>query len=136
MTIRNKAQKLRFMAVGAFNTTIDFALLFGLKSLGLPEIPSNILSSTTAFIVSFFMNKKITFKTTDTDVKREIILFVTVTLFGLWVIQSVIIWAVMSLEHDLIANESLKLFIAKLIATATTLVWNYFLYSRVVFKQN
>ena len=136
MTIRNKRQKLRFMAVGAFNTTIDFGLLFSLKAFGLPEIPSNVISSTTAFVVSFFMNKKVTFKTTDTNVKREIILFVVVTLFGLWVIQSIIIWAMLSFEQDLIQNNSLKLLIAKFVATGATLVWNYLLYSRVVFKKD
>ena len=136
MTIKNKRQKLRFTAVGAFNTTIDFGLLFGLKALGFPEIPSNIVSSTTAFIVSFFLNKKVTFKTTDTDIKREIILFIVVTLFGLWVIQSIIIWAILSFEQNFALGDSVKLLIAKLIATGVTLVWNYLLYSRVVFKKD
>jgi putative flippase GtrA len=136
MTIKNKRLKLRFMAVGAFNTTIDFGLLFSLKALGFPEIPSNIVSSTTAFVISFFLNKKVTFKTTDTDVKREIILFIVITLFGLWVIQSIVIWGVLWLENNLSLNDSMKLFVAKLIATGITLVWNYLLYSRVVFKKH
>lgn len=136
MTIKNKAEKMRFMTVGAFNTIIDFGLLFSLKSLGFPEIPSNVVSSTTAFVISFFLNKKVTFRTTSTNVKREIVLFVAVTLFGLWVIQSLIIWIILSLEHNLTLDETLKLLIAKLVATGVTLIWNYFLYSRVVFKRS
>ena len=59
MTIRNKRQKLRFMAVGAFNTTIDFGLLFGLKSLGLPEIPAILYLRLPLLLLVFFSIRKL-----------------------------------------------------------------------------
>lgn len=136
MTIKNKAEKLRFGAVGAFNTVLDFGLLFLLRGLGLPTIPANIISSTTAFCFSFIANKKITFQAKGTNLRREVTLFVIITLFGLWVLQSIVILTLKSLLSGVQLDDNLVLFIAKILATIVTLVWNYVLYSRVVFKKD
>ena len=133
---KNNAQKARFIAVGGANTVIDFGLLFVLKTLGLPALSANICSTTAAFCFSFFANKKFTFKTKSTNLKREIGLFVIVTLTGLWGIQTIVIMAVSSaLSHSGLSSD-MTLLVAKLCATAASLTWNYILYSRVVFKQN
>jgi putative flippase GtrA len=134
--MKNKQQLLRFAAVGGMNTALDFGILFILKALGLPVITANIASTSIAFCFSFFANKKYTFKTTDTNIKREIILFVAVTLFGLWVLQSLVISLVSSLLHGWSLPDNLVLLIAKLVATVVSLIWNYALYSTVVFKQS
>lgn len=126
---------MRFLIVGAINTVIDFGLLFGLKSLGLPTIPANITSTTSAFCFSFVANKKYTFKTTDANIKREIALFLIVTLFGLWVLQTLVLSGVVTLLNHTKLSSSVILFIAKIGATTVTLIWNYVLYSRVVFKK-
>lgn len=133
---KNNAQKARFIAVGGANTVIDFGLLFVLKTLGLPALSANICSTTAAFCFSFFANKKFTFKTNSTNLKREIGLFVIVTLTGLWGIQTIVIMAVSSaLSHSGLSSD-ITLLVAKLCATTASLTWNYILYSRVVFKQN
>jgi putative flippase GtrA len=132
--IKNKKEKARFGIVGAINTALDFGLLILLKSFGLPTISANIISSTTAFVTSFILNKKVTFQTSGTNVKREVLLFVIVTLFGIWVIQNVIISIVEWLLRDSSLHGIAVLLGAKLLATATTLIWNYMMYSRVVFK--
>lgn len=132
--IKNKEQKLRFIAVGICNTLIDFGLLFGLKFLGLPAVPANIISTSAAFGFSFFANRKFTFKTNGDNVKRQLFLFIIVTLFGLWGLQTVVIFTVTSLLKDASLNQELVLFMAKILATIVSLVWNYVLYSRVVFK--
>lgn len=133
--IKNNTQVLRFSAVGIVNTAIDFGLLFTLKALGLPVIPANIASSTTAFIFSFFANKKYTFKSHGGNLVREIVLFTIVTLFGLWVIQSVVIYVTYPWISELTNSTSSGLLISKLIATIASLLWNYTLYSLVVFKK-
>jgi putative flippase GtrA len=133
--MKNSSQKVRFVAVGGINTLIDFGLLFGLKALGLPAISANVISTTTAFCFSFFANKKYTFKTAGTDIKREIVLFIIITLFGLWVLQTLVIAFVTSILTQTHLQDGIILLIAKLFATAVSLVWNYVLYSRVVFKQ-
>jgi putative flippase GtrA len=131
--LKNKEEKARFIVVGGANTVIDFGLLFLLKTLGLPTITANIISTTSAFCFSFFANKKYTFKTTDTNVKREVILFVLVTLFGLWVLQTIVIKIVLAAIGVHLQGD-LALLAAKLCATVVSLVWNYVLYSRVVFR--
>lgn len=136
MIIKIKSKKIRFAAIGGINTLIDFGVLFTLKTLGLPAISSNIISTTMAFTFSFFANKKYTFKTTDTNVKREMILFVIVTIFGLWVLQTIIIKFITTLLAPAGLSDNLVLLIAKLCASIVSLIWNYVLYSRVVFIEN
>lgn len=133
--MKNSSQKVRFIAVGGVNTLIDFGLLFTLKAFGLPAISANVISTTAAFCFSFFANKKYTFKTTGTDIKREIFLFIVITLFGLWVLQTLVIAFVTNLLSQTGLQDGVILLIAKLFATTVSLTWNYVLYSRVVFKQ-
>lgn len=130
------SQKIRFLIVGGANTAIDFGLLFILKALGLPVVTANIISTTTAFCFSFFANKKYTFQSTDANVAKEIALFIAVTLFGLWVLQTLVIQIILPLVASFGWAYDVNLLIAKLCATVVTLVWNYVMYSRVVFKTN
>lgn len=136
MAIKNSSQKIRFITVGGINTAIDFGVLFLLKSLSLPVIPANIISTSCAFCFSFFANKKYTFKTDNANIRRELILFVIVTLFGLWVLQALVIQFVTFALSGVSLPEAVTLLIAKLLATVVSLTWNYTLYSRVVFKPN
>jgi putative flippase GtrA len=63
-------------------------------------------------------------------------LFVVVTLFGLWVLQTIVINLTMPLAKQIVGDQNIALLIAKLIATAVSLVCNYVLYSKLVFKKN
>ena len=142
------SQKLKFVAIGGLNTALDFAILFGLNALGLPKILSNGVSTGVTFLISFILNKKITFKSeakTKRELAREMLLFTIVTLFGLWAIQSVVILATeplfLSFLKDFqifeigLLKEKLALFAAKIIATLFSLTWNFILYKKVVFKK-
>ena len=117
----SRGKLLRFALVGGINTAIDIGLLFGLTTLGLPKLAANTVSTGLAFIFSFFANKSYTFRAQG-NVRRQLILFVVVTLAGSPILASVI--------HA----ESLVLLLAKIIATGASLVWNYCLYDRVVFR--
>jgi putative flippase GtrA len=131
--LKKHASKLRFALVGTVNTTIDFGLLFILVAIGLGKIPSNYIATTAAFVFSFFANRSYTFKSTG-NIRRQIALFSGVTLFGLWIIQPIIITvATDGLDNLNISNE-ISLLISKILATGVTLVWNYVLYSKIVFK--
>ena len=135
--IRKKhAQKIRYTLVGGFNTALDFCLLFVFVALGLDRIPANYLSTGVSMIISFFANKRFTFKHTTGSKRRQIPLFILVTVIGMWVIQPIVIWAVTQVLDPYIANKSIELFITKVIATVASLIWNYMLYSRVVFKKH
>ena len=125
----------RFALVGAISTAIDFGILLALKSLGLPAVWANVCSTTLAFLFSFSANKKYTFKTSGTNVVREMILFVVFTLIGLWGFQSIVIHATLNPLTSLLGNhQTLGLVASKLLATVVSLTWNYITYSRVVFK--
>lgn len=133
--LKNSKQMTRFAVVGAANTILDFGILFTLRSFGIPLVVANIVSTTTAFLASFVANKKYIFKTQGTNVKREVLLFILVTLFGLWVLQSVVLWLLSPLLTQLLNSQHVVLLVGKLLATAASMIWNYVLYSLVVFKE-
>lgn len=133
---KKHADKLRFTIVGSINTVIDFSILFTLTTLfNVPKELANFISTFVAFLFSFFANKKYTFKSTSKNLKKQFLLFTIVTLFGLWVIQTIIITAITPVFTNLGINKPAALLISKLIATAASLIWNYTLYSKVVFKK-
>lgn len=133
--LKKHGDKIRFIIVGGTNTVLDFALLFLFTGLGLNKFLANTLSTGVAFIFSFFANRSFTFKNKSANVKRQFIWFSIITLSGLWLLQPLIIWLSTGFLESYTDNEQLVLFIAKLIATVFSLVWNYLLYSKVVFKK-
>lgn len=136
MAIKNKREKARFGLVGIVNTALDFGILFALTFLGINSIVANYASTSLSFVFSFFANRKFTFKSNSDNIKKQFTLFVIVTIFGLWVIQPIIIWLFEPFFISLGLAGWISLLIAKLIATVASLTWNYILYSRYVFKRS
>lgn len=132
-TIKNKREKARFAIVGIANTILDFGILFILTNFGLPSIGANYISTSIAFISSFVINRKFTFQVNGGNVKRQLMLFLIVTMIGLWVIQPIIIWFIEPIFIPLGFAAWVSLLSAKLIATVASVIWNYVLYSRLVF---
>ncbi len=130
--LKKHESKLRFAFIGGINTAIDFGILFLLTALGLDKLVANFFSTSVAFVFSFFANRTFTFKSTG-SAKKQFLPFLAVTLTGLWVLQPLVILAITQLLHAI--DQSLALFVAKLIATIVSLIWNYILYSRFVFKK-
>lgn len=134
--LKKHAEKIRFAIVGGVNTVLDFGLLFLFTFLGVDKIIANYFSTGIALIFSFFANKSFTFKHKGGNAKKQFILFLVITLTGLWILQPLIIWISTTSLEAYLTNEALNLFVAKLIATIASLIWNYLLYSRLVFKKN
>ena len=133
------SQEFWFAAIGGLNTILDFVILFGLTSLGISSLIANVFSTGITFINSFGLNKKITFKSVSKSKKelaREMALFIIVTLFGLWIIQGVIIFLTLPFFESILKNLKISLLISKLIATVFSLIWNFILYKKVVFNNN
>lgn len=130
-------QKIRFGAVGAINTAVDFSVLFALVAfLELPSAVANVGSTSVALVCSFLLNKRAVFGDISENSWRQVIQFVTVTLFGLWILQGVIIICMSTFVWMLFnVDDGVALFVAKVIATGITLIWNYSWYSRVIFKK-
>jgi putative flippase GtrA len=135
--IKKHADKFRFIIVGGINTAIDFVVLFSLFNLlGWSIIFSNIISTTVALVFSFYANKTFTFNDKSTNIKAKAASFVAITIFGLWILQPIIIAIVKSLLGNFILNDNIILAIGKLAATCVTLVWNYLMYRNFVFKND
>jgi len=138
-----------FGLVGAFNTLLDFAVYNVLSGeFGFSLVKANIVSTTVAMVFSFFANKHVVFKKTGGTVWKQVLAFWVVTAFGLYVLQTGTIWFLTEVwtypllvgldfahlagiqGHDpfLVKNG------AKAIATCVSLIWNYIMYKKVVFK--
>lgn len=133
--LKKHEQKIRYGIVGIANTAFDFILLFAFVALGVDKIVANFFSTGIAMVVSFFANKQFTFKNNGKQ-KRQFVLFIAVTVFGMWVIQPIIIWGVTHSLNPYMNNPAAELFIAKTLATGASLIWNYYMYSRLVFKKH
>lgn len=126
---------LRFLSVGVINTAIDFGVLWLLSTAGLGLIPANLISTTCGLAFSFVANRKFTFRFSGAkSVRRQVVEFVVITLFGLWVIQPPIIWAVAGTIPPTMLPASLALLVGKAMATAASLAWNFALYHLIVFR--
>ncbi len=133
-----------FALVGVANTAVDFALLNVLtKSFGWPTISANIVSTTVALALSFTLNSKGVFPDGSASRKKQALLFIAVTLFGLYVIQSLVIWFLTQLwtwpADALVRLTGLDMSLvyvnfSKIVASAFTMVWNFAMYKKVVFK--
>jgi len=134
--LKKHAEKLRFIIVGGLNTAIDFIILFFLVALGLPAVGSNFISTTIALMFSFVANKSFTFKDTGKNSKSKFAYFLSITLFGLWIIQPILITTTAYIIGNLGIPDSIVLFIGKIIATIATLIWNYLLYRKFVFTKD
>lgn len=131
-------EKVRFITVGVINTLVDFSILLSLSLLlNFPVFIANVLSTSCALAVSYLLNKKAVFDTDEKHTARQIILFVVVTLTGLWVLQTLIILGVSTLIRSYASgiDTALAVVIGKVVATVVSLTWNYIWYSRVVFKK-
>ncbi len=155
MTIKKlySIRAVRFALVGVANTAIDFAIFNALMAFLAGSEPShkevliyNTISATIVACISFFLNRQYVFKSKDTP-HSYAILFILITLSGLYIVQNGIIflvgkvpelatpaisvlgWAGISINRSIILAN-----IGKLIGTAGSMVWNYVLYKHTVFR--
>ena len=131
--LKNNAEKIRFVIIGGLNTAIDFGILFALVTLGLPTVASNFVSTSVAMVFSFFANKSFTFQDTSKNTTKRIVIFLIITIFGMWVIQPVIIELIKMALSPSVTNKYIVLLIGKILATIASLTWNYLMYRKFVF---
>ncbi|HZM63600.1 MAG TPA: GtrA family protein [Candidatus Saccharimonadales bacterium] len=133
--------KVRFAAVGVFNTLFDFGIFnFLLLVFSVAAVPANIVSATSAMIVSYMLNKKVVFRHEGAHTAQRIVLFFAVTIVGIWVIQNLIMVGALGILKEMFdpAPDSFLLWFlqnfAKGVGVIGSLAWNYFGYSRLVFR--
>jgi len=136
--------RFRFLVVGGVNFLIDTGILLALSYAGLALLPANIISTSIALTISFLVNRRFTFRADGSKpMWLQAVQFLGVTLFGLWVLQPPVIALINRLIDSYIPYYEIPfagsfldvpLLAGKVVATVVTLVWNYLLYSRFVFK--
>ncbi len=134
-------QFLRFATVGIIGITIDFGLLNLLSWLtgitrGTGIIPLNIVSFGAALTVSFFLNKRWTFKDSSlTDNLKKFNLFLIISVLGAAINTSVVTILTTHVDPNITLAPYLLLNLAKGTATIASGLWNFFGYKLVVFKK-
>lgn len=128
--------KIRFGVVGIANTAIDFSVFAVLINVfSLAVIPANIISTTCAMVASFIFNKKAVFPGNTKNVTRQVLAFFAVTITGIWLVQTGILYGFYGLLQQVSdVPDSILQVISKAVGVAAGMVWNYFWYSHVVFR--
>jgi putative flippase GtrA len=124
----------RFVAVGGLNTAIDVAI-FSLLSVmfHLNVFKANVVSTSSALDISYILHSRFTFMSGLKT--KTFIMFILITLSGLWLLQPLIILLLAPLLEATLPLHNLKIPViaAKIAAIGATLVWNYLGYSKIVF---
>lgn len=139
----------RFFLVGIFNTLFDFSILNALVfGFGMQKISANIVSTSLSMSISYLLNHRFVFREDGKKNVRQFVLFIIITAFGLYVLQSATIYFLAHswtwpahtihaflnwLVDGVFSKEFVELNFAKIIATLITMIWNYELYKRLVF---
>ncbi|HEY1645842.1 MAG TPA: GtrA family protein [Candidatus Saccharimonadales bacterium] len=137
----------RFITIGVINTVTDITILSILVfGFGLKEIVANVISASISITLSYFWNHFIVFRHKDKVTLKLFLKFFAVTGFGVLGIQELVIAVVQhyisihsvmthtNLSHTLskvVLDEGTKLF-----AVAISMVWNFFVYTFAIFKED
>lgn len=127
----------RFALVGGINTGVDLVIFLTLTHFGLAIFWANVISTSCAFGVSYLLNRGFVFKQNTGSGKQQIrqfVVFALITFIGLWALQPLVIAGVSKILEPLQLAPTLTLGAGKILATCVTMVWNYVLYGKFVFK--
>ncbi|TSC96058.1 MAG: putative membrane protein [Parcubacteria group bacterium Athens1014_10] len=120
-------QFVKFCFVGGFNTFLDFFIYTILTRFAhFYFLLANLFSICASATSSFFLNKKWTFKNKDNKVKEQYLKFWGIIIVGAGFNQAILFFLVKYLGvYDLLA---------KAVAVAVLLFWNFFMGKYWVFK--
>ena len=132
----------KFVIVGVINTGIDFAvlnaLLFSTKIYsGRWLILFNSISFSAAVINSYFLNKYWTFKSQNVENSKakQFSQFLIISVIGIS-INDAIVYGLATFTSPLFGlSAQMWTNVAKLFATAASMVWNFIGYKFIVFKK-
>ncbi|MDD1702742.1 MAG: GtrA family protein [Methanoregula sp.] len=119
----------RFCFIGVISSLVDIGLMYLLTTyLGIWYILSATISYCCGIIVSYGLNKRITFGDTGRNYATQFATFAAISISCL-IINLGIIW----MAVDLFA---LNYMLGKIIATFCAVLWNYHGQSRITFKSS
>jgi dolichol-phosphate mannosyltransferase len=116
---------VRFLAVGALGTLLDFGLLTVLKMAGTPTLVANSLGFLAGLTSNYIWNSRWTFAGQTREGWRQFLQFACVSLVGL-MLNNAIVLALESPLGRLIGDPARGYLPAKVLATGLVVFWNYF----------
>lgn len=134
-------QFIRFGLVGFANTLIDFGVLnLLLFFAGYPAGPGLILCNSIAFFVasinSYIINKNWTFSDRQAGTVSQFSLFMAFTIVGMAINSGIIYLLTLPAVSPEAFPAALWINLAKLMATAASMLWNFFCYRLFVFRSS
>jgi putative flippase GtrA len=118
-----------FFFVGAISTLFDIGLLwYFCEYLQFWYVTASCLSYSAGIIVSFTINKFVTFHDHTRDYLQQFAMFATISVSCL-ILNVGLIWL-------LVDAVALNYLVAKVIATVCAFFWNYYGQSRITFREN
>lgn len=116
-----------FFFVGVLSSLVDIGLLYCLCEYGeIWYIPAAVVSYSTGILVSYGLNKYLTFHDETRNYLSQFSTFAAISISCL-MMNVCIIWLAVELA-------ALNYLVAKVIATVCAFFWNYFGQSRITFK--
>jgi putative flippase GtrA len=143
-TQTEKREFKRFTLVGFTATVIDYSILNVLTHFfGAPIVVANMVSASVSSLFSYIMNRKVVFDSIAHGERRSLFLYAGSLVVSIFVIQSTIIallghgvtaswyeqFEITSELKDILATNT-----AKVIAGFGTVLWNFYVQRRFVFK--
>ena len=130
-------QIIKFSAVGIINTAVDFAvlnILLSFKSFRKRPIVANTISVSVAIVNSYLWNKYWTFAGGQAKyvASAQFSIFVFASLIGL-LINSGVMYLILRYIFPKKKNDRIFINIAKLVAIAISMIWNFLAYKLLVF---
>ncbi len=128
----------RFLIIGLLNTALDFLLFFIFADLlSIYPVISSIFSTGIVMCLSFYLNHNFVFKSKKNK-KNTFIQFFIVSIFNVWIVQSVIIYLSLQIFKNFIFfldhSWTLNMF-SKLCGISFSFVLNFLMY-RYIFHKN
>lgn len=132
--IKDKIKLFKFAMVGGLGFVINFVFLRLFRSFGLNEILVWVLATELAIVNNFLLNNVWTFK--DTEIKGSKALLAKFLQFNLTSAGALIIQSVAGPIGTSIVGKQYDFVVLAVVVAFLVLPYNYFMYTKVVWKKN
>jgi len=120
-----KKEFTRFVLVGGISAVLEYSLYFLFKSV-LDYLVANVLAFALTNVATFILSRRYVFAPSGAKRSQEAALFF-VCLMGALLVNQMVLWALV--EFGTVDDK-----IAKAIAIAVTVIWNFFTRKHLVFR--
>jgi putative flippase GtrA len=126
---KNRRSIVRYVAIGSFGFAVEFAVILVAETLGAPGTIAVAISFVIGFIMTFLLQKIITFQ--NKSFKQKLLLWQIIAyslLVGWNFIFTIVVTALL--------ESFLPVVLIRAIALAITVLWNYYIYKNWIFKKH